>query len=98
MEVALHQKNTINKMNLEEMLVLNQYLVESIKRERNVQARRMKSKIGYGDKVSWINSKSGEVICGEVVKVMRKYAKVNVPGGPYGQQWRVPLSMLETEE
>jgi hypothetical protein len=31
---------------------------------------------------------------GEIVKVMRKYAKVNVPGGPFGQQWRVPLSML----
>jgi hypothetical protein len=94
MEVSLHQKNTIGQMNLEEMLELNKYLVDQIKEKRTEQGRVIKSSLGYSDKVSFVNSKSGVRMHGEIVKVMRKYAKVNVPGGPFGQQWRVPLSML----
>ena len=94
MEVSLHQKNTIGQMNLEEMLELNKYLASRIKEKLTEKGLAIKSSLGYGDKVSFVNSKSGVRVHGEIVKVMRKYANVNVPGGPFGQQWRVPLSML----
>ena len=86
-------KELIAQLTLDDMLELNKHLVSSIKRARNVQARRLRSTISYGDKVSFEDN-SGVTVHGEVVKVMRKYAKVNVPGGPFGQQWRVPLIHL----
>ena len=83
-----------DRLSLDSMLELNKYLVGQIKEKRTEKGRVIKSSLGYGDKVSFVNSKSGSRVHGEIVKVMRKYAKVNVPGGPFGQQWRVPLSML----
>lgn len=83
-----------DRLSLDSMLELNKYLVSQIKEKRTEKGRAIKSSLGYGDKVSFVNSKSGVRVHGEIVKVMRKYAKVNVPGGPFGQQWRVPLSML----
>ena len=95
MEVSLHQKNTIGQMNLEEMLELNKYLASRIKEKLTEKGLAIKSSLGYGDKVSFVNSKTGVRLHGEIVKVMRKYAKVNVPGGPVRSlQWRVPLSMI----
>ena len=90
-------KELIARLTLEDMLELNQFLVSEIKSRRNKKGQTIKATLGYSDKVSWVNSKSGVRMHGEIVKVMRKYAKVNVPGGPFGQQWRVPLSMLRKE-
>ena len=87
-------KELIARLTLDDMLELNKYLVGQIKEKRTEKGRAIKSSLGYGDKVSFVNSKSGVRMHAEIVKVMRKYAKVNVPGGPFGQQWRVPLSML----
>ena len=87
-------KELIARLTLDDMLELNKYLVGQIKEKRTEKGRAIKSSLGYSDKVSFVNSKSGVRMHGEIVKVMRKYAKVNVPGGPFGQQWRVPLSML----
>jgi hypothetical protein len=97
MPISLHQQNTISKMNEEELIELNKYLVSQIKEKRAEKGRAIKSSLAYGDKVSFVSSRSDTRIHGEIVKVMRKYAKVNVPGGPFGQQWRVPLSMLYKE-
>lgn len=83
-----------DRLSLDSMLELNKHLISQIKEKRTEKAMAIKSSLGYGDKVSFVNSKSGVRIQGEIVKVMRKYAKVNVLGGPFGQQWRVPLSML----
>lgn len=87
-------KELITQLTLDDMLELNKYLVGQIKEKRTEKGRAIKSSLGYGDKVSFVNSKSGSRVHGEIVKVMRKYAKVNVPGGPSSLQWRVPLSML----
>ena len=87
-------KELIARLTLDDMLELNKYLVGQIKEKRTEKGRAIKSSLGYSDKVSFVNSKTGVRLHGEIVKVMRKYAKVNVPGGPVGQQWRVPLSML----
>ena len=87
-------KELISRLTLDDMLELNKYLVGQIKEKRTEKGRAIKSSLGYSDKVSFVNSKTGVRLHGEIVKVMRKYAKVNVPGGPFGQQWRVPLSML----
>jgi hypothetical protein len=87
-----------DRLSLDSMLELNKYLVGQIKEKRAEKGRVIKSSLGYGDKVSFISSRSEARIHGEIVKVMRKYAKVNVPGvGRCGQQWRVPLSMLYKE-
>ena len=87
-------KELIARLTLDDMLELNKYLVGQIKEKRTEKGRAIKSSLGYSDKVSFVNSKTGVRLHGEIVKVMRKYAKVNVPGGQFGQQWRVPLSML----
>ena len=88
-------KELIARLTLDDMLELNKYLVSQIKEKRTEKGRAIKSSLGYGDKVSFVNSKSGVRVHGEIVKGMRKYAKVNVPGGPVRSlQWRVPLSMI----
>ena len=89
-EVSLHQKNTISKMNLEEMLALNSFLVGRIKHERNEESRRMKRQLFVGSKVSFEDD--GKVFHGEVQKVMRKFARIRVESR--GETWRVPLSLL----
>ena len=90
-------KELIAQLTLDDMLELNKHLVSQIKEKRTEKGRAIKSSLGYGDKVSFVNSKSGVRMHGEIVKVMRKYARVNVPGGPFSQQWRVPLSVLNKE-
>ena len=90
MNVSQHQKNTISKMNLEEMRVLNTYLVNQIKEERSIQARRMKRELTIGTVVKFEDGR-GNTIQGEVAKVMRKYAKVS----DNGSIWRVPIGVLQ---
>ena len=99
--MSIPLKNAMNaseRLSLENMLELNEYLVSRIKEKRADQCELIKQTIGYGDKVSFITSKTGTEVHGEVVKVMRKYARVNVPGGLFGQQYRVPLTMLKKEK
>ena len=38
MKVSQHHKNTISKMDLEEMMVLNSFLVSQIKKEQKTQS------------------------------------------------------------
>ena len=90
MEVSLHHKNVIGKMDLEEMMMLNTYLVRQIKAERSVQAKRMKRKLTIGTVVKFEDGR-GNTIQGVVAKVMRKYAKVN----DHGSIWRVPIVVLQ---
>ena len=90
MEVSQHQRNTISKMDLEEMLTLNTFLVGRIKAERSVQAKRMKRELTIGTVVKFEDGR-GNTIQGVVAKVMRKYAKVN----DHGSIWRVPIGVLQ---
>ncbi len=88
-EVSLHQKNTISKMNLEEMLALNSFLVGRIKAKRAVEAKRMKRLLFVGSKVSFEDN-DGFTVQGKIIKVMRKFAQVDI--GPV--IYRVPLNRL----
>jgi hypothetical protein len=83
-------------MDLEEMLQLNKFLVSQIKHARNEEGRRMKRQLVVGSLVSFEDN-GGQTVQGKVVKVMRKYARVELAHtrGQFGQAiWRVPLSYL----
>ena len=83
------------RLSLESMIKLNEYLTTRIGEKREDKAEFMKQCLGYGDNVSWVDVKTGVRTHGEIVKVGSKYAKVNVPGGPFGHQVKVPLDILE---
>ena len=91
-EVSQHHKNTIGKMNLEEMLVLNKFLVGRIKQERAMVGQKMKRQLFVGSRVSFVDNDNCRVE-GRVIKIMRKFAQVDV--GPV--VWRVPLNALTKE-
>ena len=91
-EVSAHHKNVISKMNLEEMLTLNRFLVSRIKAKRAVEAKRMKRQLFVGTRVSFEDN-DGKKLNGHVIKIMRKYAQVDV--GHF--TWRVPLTALTKE-
>ena len=88
-DVTLHHKNTISKMDLEEMLALNKFLVSRINHERAEKARKMKRQLFIGSRVQFEDGK-GNTVQGSISKVMRKYARVNSDG----HTWRVPMNLL----
>jgi len=92
MAVSQHHRNTLNKLDLQEMLELNKYLVGLIKAKRSDAARRMKRSLFIGSKVSFEDN-DGQTQSGQVIKIMRKYAQVDV--GHF--TWRVPLTALTKE-
>ena len=92
MAVSQHHRNTLNKLDLQEMLELNKYLVGLIKAKRSDAARRMKRSLFIGSKVSFEDN-DGFTVQGKVIKVMRKYAQVDI--GPV--IYRVPLTALTKE-
>ena len=89
MKVSQHHRNTINKMDLEEMLALNSFLVGRIKWKRSEEAARMKRRLCFGCEVQFEDN-DGKVVTGYVLKTMRKYAQVEVGK----QTWRVPMHRL----
>ena len=89
MSVSQHHRNTLNKLDLQEMLELNKYLVGLIKAKRSDEARRMKRQLFAGTKVSFRDN-DGRMAEGKVVKVMRKFAKIDTGDAI----WRVPLNIL----
>tara|TARA_B100000131_G_scaffold266130_1_gene263928 strand:+ start:166 stop:450 length:285 start_codon:yes stop_codon:yes gene_type:complete len=92
MAVSQHHRNTLNKLDLQEMLELNKYLVGLIKAKRSDEARRMKRQLFVGTRVSFEDN-DGQTLTGRIVKVMRKYAQVDVAHCT----WRVPLTALTKE-
>ena len=89
MSISLHHQNTINKMNIDELLELNSFVVKRIKEERARQSRLVKLSLHEGAKVSFEDN-NGHSRSGEVTKVMRKFARVRSGS----DVWRVPMSML----
>ena len=89
MEVSQHQRLTLNKMDLEELRTLNSAVVQRIKWIRSEEARKMKRTLFIGTRVSFRDN-DGRMAEGEVVKVMRKSARVNTGR----ETWRVPLTAL----
>jgi len=89
MNVSQHHRNTINKMDLEEMLMLNKFLIGRIKWKRSEEAARMKRRLSFGCEVQFEDN-DGQVVTGYVLKTMRKYAQVEVGN----QIWRVPMHRL----
>tara|TARA_Y100000817_G_C16561834_1_gene413536 strand:- start:188 stop:472 length:285 start_codon:yes stop_codon:yes gene_type:complete len=89
MALSLHQQNTISKMNEQELIELNQFVIGRIKHERNNQARAMKRQLFIGSKVSFRDN-DGRMAEGKVVKIMRKFAKIDTGDAT----WRVPINLL----
>ena len=79
----------ITQLPLDEMLELNKFLVEHIKHKRNIASQKMKRQLFVGTKVSFEDN-SGKTVQGKIIKVMRKFAKVDVAHCT----WRVPLNRL----
>jgi hypothetical protein len=74
----------------EELRELNKFVVDRIKYERANKARSMKRTLFVGSTVSFEDN-DGKRVQGKVLKVMRKYAKVDI-----GQAiWRVPIVVLK---
>ena len=90
MEVSSTDAALIDAMSLEELIAYNSYIVKQIKSRRAVQARTMKLSLTVGTDVKFIDN-SGAPVQGKIIKVMRKYAKVNTSN----HIWRVPITMLE---
>ena len=79
----------ITQLSLDDMMALNSFLVGRIKAKRAVEAKRMKRQLFVGTKVSFKDN-DGFTVQGKIIKVMRKFAKVDVAHCT----WRVPLNRL----
>jgi hypothetical protein len=76
-------------LNEDELIELNQFIVSRIKHQQNEEARRMKRQLFIGSKVSFRDN-DGRMAEGKVVKVMRKFAKIDTGDAT----WRVPINLL----
>ena len=79
----------ITQLSLDDMMALNSFLVGRIKAKRAVEAKRMKRQLFVGTKVSFRDN-DGRMAEGKVVKVMRKFAKIDTGDAI----WQVPLNIL----
>ena len=84
--------NNLTDLNEAELIELNQFIVGRIKHQQNEEARRMKRQLFVGSKVSFEDN-DGFTAHGKIVKVMRKFAKVDTGANI----WRVPLNRLTKE-
>jgi hypothetical protein len=90
MSLSVNQMmNDAKLLTYEELRELNTFLVDRIKYERGVKSRSMKRTLFVGSKVSFENN-DGKRVEGKVIKIMRKYAKVDVGTAI----WRVPIVAL----
>ena len=85
-------KELIEQLTYNDMLELNKFLVGRIKAKRAVEAKRMKRQLFAGTRVSFEDN-DGQTLTGRIIKVMRKYAQVDVGHCT----WRVPLTALTKE-
>ena len=76
-------------LNEVELIELNHFIVGRIKHKRNEASRRMKRQLFVGTRVSFEDN-DGFTVQGKIIKVMRKFAKVDT----VGNIWRVPLNRL----
>jgi len=82
-------KELIAQLTLNDMLELNTFLVGRIKHERSMLGQKMKRQLVVGSRVSFEDN-DGWTAHGKVVKIMRKFAKVDTGANV----WRVPLNRL----
>jgi hypothetical protein len=79
----------ISHLSESELINLNEQVVKRIKALRRTSSSRMSSTLSVGDIVTW-SRRAGHSVSGDVIKVNRTKAKVNV----HGRTWTVPMSML----
>jgi len=73
----------------DELLNLNRTVCDRLKTIRAREAFVIKSSLNEGDEVAWVGRRGPQN--GSVVKVMRKFAKIQTANGI----WRVPMNMLK---
>jgi hypothetical protein len=83
-------KGAVASLRYEELKALNSFIVAQIQSRRSAITRSMKRQLFVGSTVSFEDN-DGKRVQGKVLKVMRKYANVDV--GPV--VWRVPIVSLK---
>jgi hypothetical protein len=76
-------------------------IASAIKFRRGQITKEVKRGLTIGEKVKFVNSRTGGVVIGNVTKVNRKFVIVREAAksnGFFATQWRVPASMLEVTE
>tara|TARA_Y100000593_G_C4302162_1_gene333927 strand:- start:1854 stop:2135 length:282 start_codon:yes stop_codon:yes gene_type:complete len=79
----------VRLLNIKELCELNEFVVSEIKRKRSLKGLSIKSQLSEGVDVSF-KDRHGTTLSGSIVKVMRKFARVQVGN----ITWRVPMSAL----
>ena len=79
----------IPNLDEQDLILLNGYIVDQLKRVRAAKSSAMKMSLSEGDKVTWTGRKGTKR--GTVVSIKRKFAHVDVGTGT----WRVPMNMLK---
>ena len=82
-------KINITHLSESELIQLNEQVVKRIKALRRTSSSHMSSTLSVGDIVTW-SGRAGSSVSGNVIKVNRVKAKVNVRG----RTWTVPMNML----
>jgi len=75
----------------DELITLNRAIVQEFKTIRERQANVAKATLSVGDTVEWTSTRNGGQMAGELVKINRKNAKVQVGI----TIWTVPMTMLK---
>ena len=76
-------------------------IASAIKFRRGQITKEVKRGLTIGEKVKFVNSRTGGVVIGNVTKVNRKFVIVREAtkaNGFFATQWRGPASMLEVTE
>ena len=82
-------KGATQNLSIEDLVELNKHVVQQTKSLRNQQARQARANLFVGNRVQF-DDNDGVSVYGDVTKVMRKYALVDI--GPC--VWKVPLVYL----
>ena len=85
-------ESILDKLNKEELIVLNRAIVKRIKIMNDLQRLRANAAFNRGNRVSW-HDHEGIYRTGHVLRINTKTISVEEEGDPEGI-WRIPASLL----
>ena len=87
-----HLINEMNKLNEDDLLILNKLIIERIKSLRSQKSFLAKSSFNLGDYVSYHSKKKNKTISGKIIKINKKTADIQ---DEYMSIWRVDMGYLK---
>lgn len=75
----------------DELVTLNRAICNEFKTIQSRKALNAKAALSVGDTVEWTSTRTGKSVAGELIKINRKNAKVQVGI----TTWTVPMTMLK---